>query len=177
MTEEAVSIQGLLALLAECVVRIDVAGGFSGTGFFVARRQVLTAAHVVAHARPGQLSAMWADGAYPLQVRALAPGTAAVAGRWPAPDLALLEAEVDGHPCVYLERLDPSLLPSPDLLAISAFAEEYVKGEIRPTTITVSYEGPSGRNEDRLYKLKAGQVRPGTSADRCSISDPAVYAV
>jgi hypothetical protein len=164
--EGLVGNQGLLPLLAECVVRIDVAGGFSGTGFFVSRGQILTAGHVVAHARLADLSARWAGGTFPLRVRDLAPATAAataVAGQWPSPDLALLEVDIHGHPCVYLERREPRLIPRPDLLCIRAFAEEYIKDEIRPTTVTVSYEGPSGCGDGLLYKLKAGQVRPGAS--------------
>ena len=154
----------LLELLARCVVRVDVGGGFSGTGFFVAPGEVLTCAHVVHGGRP--ITVFDADGRdYPAEpMTGLLAADDPQAQFYPQPDAALLRVAgaPDDQPCVRLEAADPAI--GTDVLQLVGFT----RGENAPDAIarsgaTLHLETLFEPDGCTLYKLREGQVIGGFS--------------
>jgi tetratricopeptide (TPR) repeat protein len=140
----------LFELLHSCTVRLQAPGGH-GTGFFVAPGLILTCAHVVEGARGDEthITAHYSEENYQVQeiVEYLSK---------PYPDLALLRIDLREHPCVYL---DESITPR-DVLYTYGYTEEHREGE----STTLDCEGKMlTDNGESLVKLKAGQVRRGSS--------------
>ncbi|PZS25314.1 MAG: hypothetical protein DLM59_20475, partial [Pseudonocardiales bacterium] len=154
----------LLELLGRCVVRVDVGGGFSGTGFFVAPGEVLTCAHVVHGGWP--ITVFDADGRDYLAepVTGLLAADDPQAQFYPQPDAALLRVAgvPDGQPCVRLEAADPAI--GTDVLQLVGFT----RGENAPDAIarsgaTLHLETLFEPDGCTLYKLREGQVIGGFS--------------
>jgi HEAT repeat protein len=139
--------QRLFELLHQCTVRISVPGKTGhGTGFFVAPGLILTFAHVVKAAQFGisSIEVYWNGQSYSVQITKLLED----------PDLALLQANLSDHPCVYLnEEVNPF-----DALYSYGYPDDHINGD--PATFTL--EGKAGKQGEQL-KFKTGQVRPGLS--------------
>ncbi|MGI8809528.1 MAG: hypothetical protein ACR2KK_17150 [Acidimicrobiales bacterium] len=105
----------LIALLRECVVRIDDgSGSFLGSGFFVAPGVVLACAHVV-HGATG-LRVAWGEDETEATVIEAVPPLALVSDprTYPLPDLVTIDVgdAFAAHPCVRLARGRRSASPS-----------------------------------------------------------------
>ncbi|MGW3286446.1 VMAP-C domain-containing protein [Streptomyces sp. NPDC001002] len=97
---------------------LDEPGSFLGSGFFVAPNWVLTCAHVACDGEGGEVAVVHetAPGRSTStvlgQVVATLPSRAeqaAVPGRWPAPDLALVQlSEPVDHECAYVTERPPA---------------------------------------------------------------------
>lgn len=139
--------QLLYELLRRCTVRVSVRGKVGhGTGFFVAPGLILTCAHVVKTAQPetSSVEVSWNAHFYPAQITQYLPD----------PDLALLEVDLAGHPCVlFREEVSPF-----DTLYSYGYPDDHPSGD--PATFTL--EGRAGEQGEQL-KFKTGQVRPGLS--------------
>jgi tetratricopeptide (TPR) repeat protein len=161
-------------LLRACVVRIDADGTFSGTGFFVAPRRVLTCAHVtVTNGKlVDELTLYWQGQHGTATVIARAPklqeGDRATSF-WPYPDAALLEVSdadtaFEGHPCVLLDEGEPQEGRMPDHFYVVGHTKgEHANGTISATPVTLEYEGPLVESGARYLKLKHGDVLGGMS--------------
>ncbi len=152
------------ALLRACVVQVLTPGQEgNGTGFFVAPGRILTCAHVVTGAEPGQtpITVLWRQQEYMATVLQRAAPTNAESD---CPDLALLaldlelSSDLQGHPCVAL--LDEVKLGD-DLYAYGYSYAPHQWEAAKADSVTSQYEGPS--DEGRLYKFKAGQIESGLS--------------
>ena len=158
----------LITLLRECVVRIDDAEGFSGTGFFVSPGRVVTCAHVIRGAR--NLSVTW-QGRPPVSATSAkaSPPLESVTGGglYPLPDLAVIdlgaEAEAWGHPCVCLSAGPPVLGTTGSGLYLEGYTEEFKADFPALTGASTEFEAEVREGGHVLFKFKRGQVRPGYS--------------
>jgi hypothetical protein len=137
--------------LQQCTLRLKVSGGH-GTGFFVAPGLIITCAHVVKGAGDNCVDVFWQaqNQHYRATIERLLEELYL--------DLALLRlnAEVQGHPCVYLDECAPQL---GDHLFSYGYPQDYPDGD----SVTFEYEGESFKGNSPLYKLKAGHVNYGLS--------------
>jgi hypothetical protein len=146
--------QSLDELLRACTIRIKVDAS-TGTGFFVAPGLVLTCAHVVEAARTkdAPINTFWRNDACMGHLEAYAPKE--------YPDLALLDVETKGHPCVYF---DESTWVADEMYSFG-YPTEYAGGD----SALFVYEGPAWEHEsesqpDKQYlRLKSAQALPGFS--------------
>ena len=140
----------LYELLHNCTVKLTLANGECGTGFFVAPGRVLTCEHVVRRAGDAPIAMRWR------QIHNFAE--ARVEQVWAEIDLALLtfEPPQSDLPCVYLD--DEDVRVGDQLYLFGYPAREYENG--RP--ITPECEGFTG-DEPPFIMLEQGQVQPGMS--------------
>jgi len=149
----------------------DIERAFSGTGYFVAPGQVLTCAHVTVfrNVAVDRVELLWSGLRAPATVVARYPDLEAGSARtafWPYPDVALLALDddtFDGHPCVLLDRDEPSEWPTDRLFAYGHTKGEHDADAISETSATLEYEGPLIEGEQRYFKLKHGDVLRGMS--------------
>lgn len=143
--------KALLDIFHGCVVRLVGPQG-EGTGFFIAPGWILTCAHVVEE-RKG------VSARNPIRASFQGSEVEARVIRFlssPYPDLALLEADVPGHPCV---SLDAQVLLG-DRMEARAFTAQHPGGE----STTLEFEGLAlGKRGEEFLKLKGGQVVAGFS--------------
>ncbi len=131
----------LYQLFQDCTVRLSTPGD-RGTGFFVAPGLILTCNHVVKNAEAKDIEVCWQDKTYSVtQVEATEE-----------PDLALLQVEIEAHPCVFLdEQVNPfdrlySYGYPPDKMSNSALCQ---------------CEGIS--EDGQILSIVSDTVRPGLS--------------
>ncbi len=170
---------GLSDLLRQTIVRIDIEGEFSGTGFFVGPRRLLTCAHVTQ--RRGKLfpeaDIEWqgyrAKAAVIRRFPDLDELDDAVAF-WPFPDLALLEVTQAGdqqtedpfsrHSCPVLDFGQPHYAPSRDeLYAIGYSKDVHTRGAIAETPAPLRLDGPLVEADATYLQLDEGDVLHGMS--------------
>jgi hypothetical protein len=157
----------LIALLRQCVVRIDCDGSFRGSGFFVTPTELLTCAHVIHGA--DAISVAWEGGTSAAIVAEKLPPLDTGDPRerfFPFPDVALLRVAdpADSQPCVLLDPAPPAETPHADVLRLAAWtADEYAPDSVVRTSATFEYEGPLLPDGGQLLKLKNGQVAHGFS--------------
>jgi hypothetical protein len=139
--------QHLYELLRQCTVRVSISGKEGhGTGFFVAPGLILTCAHVVktVESTSATIRVYWNGQLYPASIMKTLSN----------PDLALLQASLNEHPCVSLhEEASPF-----DRLYSFGYPDDHPDGD----PATFSLEGKAGEQEEQI-KFKTGQVRPGFS--------------
>lgn len=135
-------------LLRKCTVRISTGTSGYGTGFFIAPGIILTCAHVVENYTNNRvpIPVWWEDKKCSGNISSISTG--------PYPDIALISADIENHPCTFLH----SAIEIGDGLYTFGYSDEYPAGD----SITLNYEGPTSK-KDPLLKMKAGQVRPGFS--------------
>jgi hypothetical protein len=156
----------LIALLRQCVVRVDdKAGAFRGTGFFVAPGVVLTCAHVI-HSAAG-LQVLWQGRAVSATVVGADPPLVSVSNPadYPLPDLAVLglkSATSWDHPCVGLLAEPPVLGASSDVLYLAGFTVEHGSNPAL-TGAATEFESSGSEDGHTFYKVKRGQLLPGFS--------------
>ncbi|MGW2778205.1 trypsin-like peptidase domain-containing protein [Streptomyces olivaceoviridis] len=153
---------GIRRLLADCLVRISGSGATGGTGFFVAPGTVLTCAHVVSGAEAGQpLRAEWQGGGAQARLIAVhpAPIGGPAPGPYPYPDLAVLEVERSGHPCVRLDLEEPRW---EDRVHGCGYTRTWSRDDAQVEPVTFTYEGVHEVGAG-LLKLAGGQAVPGMS--------------
>lgn len=139
--------QPLYELLRCCTARVTVLGKPGhGTGFFVAPKLLLTCAHVVrtAQSPSNEVQVFWNQHSYAARIAKIEFDA----------DLALLDMDLAGHPCVFFTN---EVLPF-DSLYSYGYPDTNPAGD--PATFLL--EGKAGDQGERL-KFKAGQVRPGQS--------------
>ena len=157
----------LLALLRQCVVRVDGDGSFRGSGFLVAPGEVLTCAHVV-HGI-AQIKVLGAEWESTVSVVMRLPDHAVedpAARFYPLPDVALLRLEEPppDHPCVGWDLSWPVAGPPADVLRLEAFTKgEHGAREVGRSPASPEFEGTFEEASWRLVKLKGGQVLGGFS--------------
>ena len=158
----------LITLLRQCIVRINAAGGFCGTGFFVSPGRVVTCAHVV-HGQSG-LFVSWQDRpSVAATVAGAAPPLDSVHGPvfYPLPDLAVIDldtsAEAWDHPCVRLATDPPVLDGLSSTLYLAGYTDEYKTDALVLTGVTTEFESEVLEGTHTLFKVKRGQIRPGYS--------------
>ncbi|MEV6104311.1 serine protease [Streptomyces sp. NPDC051940] len=151
--------QGIRRLLGDCLVRISGPGAAGGTGFFVAPRTVVTCAHVVAGG--DGLQAAWHGGSAAARIVAVHPPAdgSPAPGPYPHPDLAVLEVERIGHPCVRLDTDEPRW---EDRLHGSGYTRTWSPAQAQLEPVTFTYEGVHDVGGD-LLKLAGGQAVSGMS--------------
>jgi tetratricopeptide (TPR) repeat protein len=147
--------QRLDRLLQKCTVRLNVAGR-QGTGFFVAPGLVLTCAHVLGQFGSESIQVFWKETQqeYDAKIKGIIEN--------PNIDIALLSliGNIQEHPCVYFDLLDP--LIGHNLYAFGYpvdYSETYSGGE----SVTLEYEGDSFKDNALFLKLKEGQIKEGSS--------------
>lgn len=135
--------------LQRCSVKISQANKntHEGTGFFVAPHLILTCAHVIQNAQKNN-AALKINGQEQEADARIYNITDSI-----YPDLALLETDIENHPCVYLH----DVIRLKDSLYIYGYPDQQPNGD----SATLEYEGSS--HNPLKYKLKAGQIRPGFS--------------
>jgi trypsin-like peptidase len=143
--------QRLEDLLRSCIVHVR--GDRSGTGVMVMPGIVITCAHVLRGRTEGApISLAWNG----------QDVSARIATLFEDLDVAVLEVELERHPCAVLTEEDCQLN---DFLHAYGFARQgkHTRGD----SVTAYYEGWSdpqtGRSERSLLKLKTGQIEPGFS--------------
>lgn len=127
---------------------------FCGTGFLVSPKNVLTCAHVVesiSYKSKGlpagsNVTVFWQGNNYDAAIKSLFPN--------PYPDLALLDVNINEHPCVYLY----DFIEIGDELYCYGYSDESMNGD----SALFVYEGPYNETQP-FYKLKNAQARPGLS--------------
>jgi len=141
----------LLALFRRCTARVSdrQSSGERGTGFFVAPGLFLTCAHVVKSSRDrsDSVAVEWEGRSYIATIEKCLDAE--------YPDLALLKIEqkMGAHPCVYLhESVDLG-----DKLYSYGYTDNYPKGD------SATFESEGWADEQKLLKLKGGEVRHGLS--------------
>ncbi|MGD1928567.1 MAG: trypsin-like peptidase domain-containing protein [Leptolyngbyaceae cyanobacterium] len=142
--------QNLEALLQECTVKLTLANGEVGTGFFVAPGYVLTCEHVVRNAGDEPISLRWQQDPEFAQAQ--------IEQLLPAYDLALLRFTPprEAHPCVMLD----ADIQRRDELDLFGYPErDYPDG--RPAGFVC--EGEFQEADLSLILLKQGQMQPGMS--------------
>jgi hypothetical protein len=157
----------LHSLLRECVVRIDAAGEFRGTGFFVAPGEVLTCAHVVHGVDDVSVSGPGWQSAATVELRA--PDLAAddpEAGFYPLPDVALLRVadSPDSQPQARLETDFPVAGDDADTLWLVGYCRGvHEAGRVERSGAIVEFETLFEETGWELFMLKDGQVVGGFS--------------
>lgn len=127
--------------LIDCTTRVETSGQV-GTGFFIAPGFVLTCAHLIEDAENGdyplsEVDIHWRGERHPARVFRYAAS--------PSPNLAVLETDLNEHPCAYLfESLRPD-----DTLYVCGFSREESGDAVR-----LLIEG----SEAHLSTLKLGSV-------------------
>jgi Trypsin-like peptidase domain len=150
-------IQSLAPLAEECAVQVLAGGGFAGSGFFIAPRQVLTCAHVVHGWRPDQIKVRWHDTGFDLAAMRLIPYEPGAGNTYAAPDLALLTlAQTADHPMVWCSPSGPA--PMTPVFSIGFTGETPVGVALHSMSLEVV-----GRSGPPLVGLKDGRVSPGMS--------------
>lgn len=141
----------LQALFRRCTVLVSdrQSPDVRGTGFFVAPGLLLTCAHVVKASRDRTDSVLveWEGRSYTATIEQCLDTE--------YPDLALLKIEqkMGGHPCVYLhESVDLG-----DKLYCYGYTDNYRNGD------SATFECEGRADQEKLLKLKGGEVRPGLS--------------
>jgi tetratricopeptide (TPR) repeat protein len=151
-------------LLRMTTVRVlDQAGDVKGTGFFITKDRVLTAAHVVEQFGGARVFVQWdGQGRAPAECEWAKPQNRPVGvAVYPLPDLAVLRvpdaASVD-HPCGMLGEQ----ITGEDMLAYG-----YTQGATVPEAthdpVKVEYEGNRSEMGWELIKCKDSKVDPGMS--------------
>lgn len=139
-------------LIQKCTVKLIPNDESSwGTGFFVAKKTILTCAHVIEGYENQSISVQW-------QGQNWATATLVQ----PIPqllDLALLHCEPpyleENHPCVLLDQeFEPF-----HKLYIYGYPDDYPEG----AGVTVECEGSAIEKGVKLIKFQSGQIRPGHS--------------
>ncbi len=139
-------------LIQQCTVKLIPHDESSwGTGFFVAKKTILTCAHVIEGYENQSISVQW-------QGQNWATATTVQ----PIPqhlDLALLHCEPpyleENHPCVLLDQeFEPF-----HKLYIYGYPDDYPEG----AGVTVECEGSAIEKGVKLIKFQSGQIRPGHS--------------
>ncbi|WFU33638.1 trypsin-like peptidase domain-containing protein [Bradyrhizobium brasilense] len=168
-------------ILRQSVARIDLAGEFSGTGFFVEPGRLITCAHVTQ--RSGELHdevlVCWMGREFPARVLSRYPPLAADDPSikfWPYPDLAIIElvhplktdrgevAPPVHHPCVGLDLSEPTFIPTADRIFTFGFTKgEHQEHIVAETPATLEMEGLFYEAGGTYLKLKGGQVLDGMS--------------
>ncbi len=140
----------LYELLQECTVKLTLANGACGTGFFVAPGYVLTCEHVVRGAGETPIQMRWQ------QVQDFA--AAQIERVLPDYDLALLRFDPPRGdlPCV---QIDPAVERTDALYLFGYPERDYPDG--RPADFVC--EGLFTENQLPLVLLKQGQMQPGMS--------------
>ena len=139
--------QELYELLRQCTVRISISGKVGhGTGCFIAPGLILTCSHVVKvdQSNAPSIEVYWNGQLHLAHISIFLPDV----------DLALLQVNLNEHPCVYLQE---EVLPL-DMLYSYGYPDDHPSGD----PATFSLEGRAGEQGEQL-KFKAGQVRPGMS--------------
>lgn len=136
----------LLELLEDCIVYIKGDSGF-GTGFFIASGMIITCAHVVQDSK--QVTVEWRGTTktalkHSLIVKDSTPHI------WP--DIAILKADFEGHPCVALK---PDARTTDPIYAWG-FTKHYHGDPIQGTIV-----GESGK--PRFLKFQHTSTHPGMS--------------
>jgi hypothetical protein len=159
----------LLALLKECVVRLDdFQGRFRGTGFYVAANRIVTCAHVVEGLDEVKVTGSGLEGTGHVVVCSprRTGGSVPVADHL-LPDLALVDVDYGGrecsHPCVQLGYETPVVGRDGDELYIAGYTFEH--SEDRPLLTGVLVELDAWTEEDgvTLLKVRGGQIASGFS--------------
>ena len=163
----------LSALLEHCVVRIEAAGRFKGSGVIVAPGQVLTCAHVVAAAvRDGEtVTVVHGEVVLPVVVRNHTPsGTSdgRVPDPYPWPDLAWLEVEdprAEFPPAAGVGGVELDVSPPRvgDVVLGRGFSEAFEKGVPSGHPAGFRVEGPVERPDGTRWQLTDAQAAPGMS--------------
>jgi len=146
-----------------------------GTGFFAAPGMALTAAHVVAEfaGNPRGVELEVLPGLHkPCTSVVLLATRREQTASYPWPDVAILEVDHDGHPCVRLGREWPPF-PNPDpWLYAWAHAREYDSDVVGGTSVPLTYAGPAvqsapprapGQKPPEVLKLTGDRIIPGMS--------------
>jgi Trypsin-like peptidase domain len=142
--------------LVAATVRV-VAGGSSGTGFFVAPGLVVTCAHVIAPGAAAQVR--YGAESYAATVLVREPA-GAVAGNYAHPDVALLRIPRTDHPCVPLSS-GPSPQAGRELFGYGCpRIGESVFWEHMPMASEGTRVSTAG---DTWVKTSRAQVQPGAS--------------
>ena len=140
----------LYELLQDCTVKLTLANGGCGTGFFVAPGYVLTCEHVVRGAGDAPIQMRWqhSHNFAEAQIERILPDY----------DLALLRFDSPRHdlPCV---QLDPAVERTDALYLFGYPERDYPDG--RPADFVC--EGLFTENQLPLVLLKQGQMQPGMS--------------
>ena len=149
-------IDELASLLQQCTVLIR--SGDRGSGFFVAPHRVLTCAHVVKRAAPDRkVTVEWQGRTYSGQIRHF---FSKLYGDKVFPDVALIEVEIPGHPCVLLDRE----FRLRDPLHCFGFPGKLLGGG---ETLTANCEGfrqyAANDPDTEVLKFKDSEVPPGVS--------------
>jgi hypothetical protein len=148
--------QSLYKLLRACTLRVSVPGKAQGTGFFVAPGLVLTCAHVVVEAQKHNLEIIltcWREHNGSIEKQVISARVKEFRAS-PYPDLALLQIDLEDHPCVLLGA---DVLPFDQLYGYGC-PDDYPDGD----SVTLSCEGWTNEQQ-ALLKLKQGQLRAGFS--------------
>ncbi|WP_405643859.1 trypsin-like peptidase domain-containing protein [Streptomyces sp. NBC_00019] len=149
-------------LLVDCLVQItgpEVAGG---TGFFIAPGTILTCGHVVTGGTGAEsLRACWNGGSAAARIVAVHPSAGALRapGPYPYPDLAVLEVERTGHPCVRLDLDEPRW---EDRVHGCGYTRTWPGEQAQVEPVTFTHEGLHEVGAG-LLKLAGGQAVPGMS--------------
>mgnify|MGYP006284598619 CR=1 FL=1 len=140
----------LEALLHECTVKLTLANGVVGTGFFVAPGHVLTCEHVIRPAGNAPITVRWQQDHEFTQAQ--------VERVLPEYDLALLQLadQHNGHPCVLL---DTDIERRDELYLFGYPERDYPDG--RPASFVC--EGEFEEDGLSLILLREGQMQPGMS--------------
>ena len=132
----------LYQLFQNCTVRL-ITPSDRGTGFFVAPGFILTCNHVVKNTEAKDIEVRWRDNIYSVvQVEATED-----------PDLALLQVEIEAHPCVLL---DGEVNPFDQL-----YAYGYPPDKIGSNSALCQCEGISENGQ--ILSIVSDSVRPGLS--------------
>ncbi|KPA19536.1 hypothetical protein MHK_000245 [Candidatus Magnetomorum sp. HK-1] len=149
MPQWSISKTGLDELLRQCTVQISIKETeTSGTGFFVAPKHIITCAHVVEYAYDSEANIIisWDGEEFDAKIKNYYSK--------PYPDIAILNIETSGHPCVYCN----DTLEIGDNLYSYGYPENQSDGD----SALFTYEGPTNSLKP-LLKLKDAQTCPGLS--------------
>ncbi|WBB69102.1 trypsin-like peptidase domain-containing protein [Micromonospora sp. WMMD812] len=149
----------LVDLARECAVRIeDDAGGFLGSGFFVASGHVMTCAHVVEGMTAGRLRVGWSNARLQVSEAVCVPEHAGAGRTYEVPDLALLKVDAPpGHPIVWLSRSAPSAWTQAMAIGFSRQTPA-----THPAADTATFQ-VVGSSAPPLLKVRDGRIPAGMS--------------
>jgi NB-ARC domain/Trypsin-like peptidase domain len=151
--------ESLEVLLEACTVRVE-GGQRPGAGFFVAPGRVLTCVHVIGGAEgEEQLNILWNDMSIAVLkvLKRLNGGGRPMPKLDDYPDVALLEVDIDKHPCV---RVDETWPEDGDRFWAYGFPKEGDADNLS-TSVRLKYNGMKGHA--RYIDLASGTVRLGMS--------------